>query len=416
MQSPTRQITLHTRDQTRDLVLADARDALNDEEHQAVELRAAIADRQLVVHYQPKIELVTGRVVGVEALVCWQHPDRGLVFPDDFIPLATRCGAMADLTAFVLEEAARQHARWQDLGLDLPVAVNLSAAALLDAGLPDFIAAVCHRHGVGYDSLELEITETSVMSDPVIAVAVLAALDHKGFVITVDDFGTGFSSLSYLRNLPVSVVKVDKSFVIDLVNNNADAHIVRGTIELARGLGKRVVAEGVETEEALNLLLLMGCDQGQGYHWSRPVPPDELTAWVRNRVGPKPASSATAPIPEVEAKRLAVLRRYRVLDTAYEAIFDDIAAAAADVCGTPMSAVTLVDADRQWFKAGIGLNVRETTRDLAFCAHTVMDPARRWSSTTPPTTNGSLPTLWSPGIPASASTPALPWSRRTARR
>lgn len=347
---------------------------------EAGELRHAIVAGQLVVYYQPKVELATGRVVGVEGLVRWQHPERGLVFPDDFVPLAEHSGTMADLNAFVLDEAARQHARWESIGLDLPVAVNLSPDSLLDAALPDKIAAVCDRHGIARRGIEVEITESSLITDPAAATAVLEALVNKGFVIAIDDFGTGFSSLSYLRDLPVSVVKVDKSFVLEIVNSDADARIVRGTIELARGLGKQVVAEGVETRDALNLLLLMGCEQGQGYHWSRPVPPDELTAWVLNHKvledGEGPGALPRAPVPAHEAERLAVVRRYGVLDAAYEAIFNDIVAAAARVCGTPMSAVTLVDADRQWFKARVGLKMEETSRDLAFCAHTITEPGR----------------------------------------
>jgi EAL domain-containing protein (putative c-di-GMP-specific phosphodiesterase class I) len=340
----------------------------------AGELRGAIIDRHLVVHYQPKVELATGRVVGVEALVRWQHPALGLVLPDDFIPLAERSGLVDELTKFVLDDAACQHAEWQAIGLHLPVAVNLSADTLRDPRLPATILGACERYGVAASGLQLEITETSLMRDPATATAVLEALVEEGFVLAIDDFGTGFSSLSYLRNLPVSVVKVDKSFVIDVANSDADAHIVRGTIELARGLGKKVVAEGVETDDAVNLLVLMGCDQGQGYHWSRPVPAHELTAWVTHRQsGTAPSGQ---PIPAQEAKRLAALRRYRVLDTAYEAIFDDIAAAAARVCGAPMSALSLVDADRQWFKAKVGLKVRETERSVAFCAHTIMDSTR----------------------------------------
>jgi hypothetical protein len=199
--------------------------------------------------------------------------------------------------------------------------------------------------------------------------------------MAIDDFGTGFSSLAYLGKLPVSVVKIDKSFVLDVVDNNANAHMVHGIIELIHGLGRHVVAEGVESQDALNLLLLMGCDQGQGYHWSRPVPAEELTAWViehRHAItvaGRETGLFKRAPIPANEAKRLEVLHRYRILDTAYEAIFDEIATVAAKVCGTPMSAVSLVDGERQWFKARVGLKVAETTRELAFCAHTIMDPA-----------------------------------------
>jgi len=352
-----------------------------DPEVEAAELRNAIVAGQMVVYYQPKVGLFTGQALGVEALVRWQHPERGLVFPDDFISAAERSGLMTELTDFVLDQAAGQYAQWQANGIDLPVAVNLSASSLIDASLPDKVAAVCDRHGISHRGLDLEITETSVMADPKAAVAVLTALAERGFVMAIDDFGTGFSSLAYLAKLPVSVVKIDKSFVLDVVDNNANAHIVHGIIELVHGLGKHIVAEGVESQDAVNLLLLMGCDQGQGYHWSRPVPADELTAWVTKHqhaitvAGRETGLVTRAPIPANEAKRLAVLQRYRILDTAYEAIFDEIAIVAAQVCGTPMSAVSLVDAERQWFKARVGLKVAETTRDLAFCAHTIMDPA-----------------------------------------
>jgi EAL domain-containing protein (putative c-di-GMP-specific phosphodiesterase class I) len=345
------------------------------------ELRNAIAAGQIVVYYQPKVGLFTGQALGVEALVRWQHPERGLIFPDDFIPTAERAGLMTELTDFVLDQAAGQYAQWQANGIDLPVAVNLSASSLIDVSLPNKVTAVCGRHGISHRGLTLEITETSVMADPEVAIAVLTALAERGFVMAIDDFGTGFSSLAYLAKLPVSVVKIDKSFVLDVVNNNADAHVVRGIIELVHGMGKRVVAEGVESKDVLNLLLLMGCDQGQGYYWSRPVAAEELTAWATKHQqvvtgsGPETGLVPRAPIPADEAKRLAVLQRYRILDTAYEAIFDEIAAAAARVCGTPMSAVSLVDAERQWFKARVGLKVAETSRNLAFCAHTVMDPA-----------------------------------------
>lgn len=342
----------------------------------AVELRRAIAAEQMVVYFQPQVELATGRILGVEALVRWQHPERGLIFPDDFIPIAERNGMMNDLTDVVLNQAARQHALWQADGIDLPVAVNLSASSLRDSTLPDKIVAVCDRNGISRRGLSLEITETSVMAEPEAATAILRVMVERGFAIAIDDFGTGFSCLAHLRNLPVSMVKIDKSFVLDVVNSDADAHMVRGTIELAHGMGKQVVAEGVESKEALDLLLLMGCDQGQGYHWSRPVPAEQLTEWVTGNQNTALSSNVggAAPIPAQESKRLAVLRRYRVLDTAYEAIFDDIAAAASRVCGTAMSAVSLVDADRQWFKARVGLKMRETARDLAFCAHAIMDP------------------------------------------
>jgi len=253
----------------------------SDAECQAAELRAAVAGGELVVHYQPKVELASGAVVGLEALVRWQHPKRGLVLPDEFIPLAERTGVIADLTAFVLEEAVAQHAKWLSTGLDLPVAVNLSVDSLTDPGFPDRLEGLCLRYGVAHSALELEVTESGVMAEPTLAIVVLAALAAKGFALAIDDFGTGFSSLAYLRDLPVSWVKVDKSFVMDLVHSDPDAHIVRGIVDLVHGLGKRVVAEGVETADGLAFLLGVGCDVGQGYYWSRPLPASDLRLWLQ---------------------------------------------------------------------------------------------------------------------------------------
>ena len=249
-------------------------------ERQAAELRAAIAGSELVLHYQPKVELASGAIVGVEALVRWQHPQRGLVFPDEFIPLAERSGIIADLTAFVLEEAVGQHVRWRSTGLELPVAVNLSVDSLSDPGFPDRLEGLCRRYGVAPCDLELEVTESGVMAEPRLAIVVLEALAATGFALAIDDFGTGFSSLAYLRDLPVSLVKVDKSFVMNLPRSDPDAHIVRGIVDLVHGLGKGVVAEGVETAEGLAFLLGVGCDIGQGYHWSRPLPASGVTLWL----------------------------------------------------------------------------------------------------------------------------------------
>ncbi len=249
-------------------------------ERQAAELRAAIAGHELVLHYQPKVELASGAVVGVEALVRWQHPQRGLVFPDEFIPLAERSGVIADITAFVLEEAVGQHVRWRSSGIELPVAVNLSVDSLSDPGFPERLQGLCRRYGMAPCDLELEVTESGVMAEPTLAIVVLEALAATGFPLAIDDFGTGFSSLAYLRDLPVSLVKVDKSFVVDLPRGDPDAHIVRGIIDLVHGLGKKVVAEGVETAEGLAFLLSAGCDIGQGYYWSRPLAAPALPPWL----------------------------------------------------------------------------------------------------------------------------------------
>jgi EAL domain-containing protein (putative c-di-GMP-specific phosphodiesterase class I) len=261
----------------------------------AAELRAAIADGDLVLHYQPKIELATDEVVGVEALVRWQHPRRGLLFPDEFIGIAERHGVINDLTAFVLDAAASQHARWRAAGHRLPVAVNLATESLLSTDLPAGIMDVCRKHRIGPDALELEITETTELVEPEVARDVLLDLVHLGFTIALDDFGTGFSSLSYLRDLPADVVKIDKSFVLPLSDPTSDARMVRGTVALVHSLGKHVVAEGVETAQARDLLLLLGCEQAQGYYWSPAVPADTLIGWIQQRSPEPPTGIGTVP-------------------------------------------------------------------------------------------------------------------------
>jgi diguanylate cyclase (GGDEF)-like protein len=240
------------------------------------ELRSAIERDELVLHYQPKISLETGELTGVEALVRWQHPSRGLLGPDAFIPLAERTGAVADLTRWVVDHALAQCRAWRDRGIDLPVAVNLAAANIVDVTLPEAIGALLERYDVPAEQLECEISEHTVMADPVRATAVLAGLRELGVGLSLDDFGTGHSSLSYLKRLPLDEVKIDRSFVAGMAADENDAVIVRSTIDLARNLGLRVVAEGVETAEIMDALRELRCDVAQGYVISRPLPADEL--------------------------------------------------------------------------------------------------------------------------------------------
>jgi diguanylate cyclase (GGDEF)-like protein len=240
------------------------------------ELRRAIERDELVLHYQPKVSLRTGELTGVEALVRWQHPIRGLLGPDEFVPLAERTGAAADLTRWVVDHALAQCAAWREDGIDLPVAVNLAAANIVDVTLPDAIGALLERYGVSAERLECEISEHTVMADPVRATAVLGGLRELGVGLSLDDFGTGHSSLSYLKRLPLDEVKIDRSFVAGMADDDNDAVIVRSTIDLARNLGLRVVAEGVETAEVMDALRELRCDVAQGYHISRPLPAGEL--------------------------------------------------------------------------------------------------------------------------------------------
>ncbi len=245
------------------------------------DLRRAIDDEELVLHFQPKADVATGRIVGVEALVRWEHPERGFLFPDAFIPLAENTGLIRPLTLHVLDRALAQCRTWGDEGLDLGMAVNVSTRNLLDLTLPDQVDTLLELHGVPASRLELEITETTIMADPPRAKAVLARLGAMGVSLAVDDFGTGYTSLAWLRDLPLNTLKIDKSFVINMAAGGGDAVIVRSTVQLGRSLGLRVVAEGVEDEASWAELLALGCDLAQGYYLSRPQPAELLTPWLR---------------------------------------------------------------------------------------------------------------------------------------
>jgi len=247
------------------------------------ELRNGIAAGQIVLHYQPKIRMSDNRVVGVEALARWNHPERGLITPDNFIPLAEHTGLIRPLTQRVLEMAIDQCATWRTRGFDLSMAVNLSPRNLVDHELPHQIQRMLDERGLHTGLLELELTEDSIMSDPRRAREILARLDEMGIWLAIDDFGTGYSSLAYLKQLPVTTLKVDRSFVSTMDRNEDDAVIVRSTIALGRNLGLRVVAEGVESGPVMDELRGLGCEEVQGYFVSRPVPPAALEDWLRDR-------------------------------------------------------------------------------------------------------------------------------------
>jgi diguanylate cyclase (GGDEF)-like protein len=250
------------------------------------ELRRALSGGELLLHYQPKVAVDGGAVTGVEALVRWQHPERGLLGPGEFVPLAERTGTVSDLTRWVLDAALAQCRRWRDAGIDLPVAINLAAANIVDATLPDAVAEALERHGVPGDRLECEISEDTVMADPLRAMDVLDRLREMGLRLSLDDFGTGHSSLAYLKRLPLDEVKIDRSFVLGMTEDENDAVIVRSTIDLARNLGLDVVAEGVENAEILRGLGDLRCDVAQGFHLSRPLPAEELEMWLAGRLTP----------------------------------------------------------------------------------------------------------------------------------
>jgi diguanylate cyclase (GGDEF)-like protein len=244
------------------------------------EMRRAMDAGELVLHYQPKLDLDTGDVRSVEALARWQHPGRGMLSPDEFIPLAEHSSLLRPVTLYLIETAARQCRAWHAQGHELSVAVNLSVVNLLDLHLPVDLGHVLSESRLEPHYLELEITESTIMKDPRRAMEILTRLSEMGIKLSIDDFGTGYSSLAYLKQLPVDAIKIDKSFVLTMAEDAGNATIVQSTIDLGHNLGLDVVAEGVEDEESYSRLAALGCDIAQGYFLSRPLPPEKLSVWL----------------------------------------------------------------------------------------------------------------------------------------
>jgi EAL domain-containing protein (putative c-di-GMP-specific phosphodiesterase class I) len=256
------------------------------------ELRQAIEQGDLELHYQPQVDLRTGRIGGVEALLRWPHKSRGMIPPVSFIPLAESTGLIRPLGAWILAEAGRAARRWRDLGLELEVAVNLSAAQLRNQEIVGLVARVLADNDLTPQALELELTESLFVDPSEIALRrALERVAEMGVQLAIDDFGTGYSSLAYLKRLPVSKIKIDRSFLAEIGRERADEALVRAIIGLAKTFGKRVLAEGVETEAQRQFLLREGCDAAQGYLFSRPVGEDAVTAMLiedRRRHAPTP--------------------------------------------------------------------------------------------------------------------------------
>ncbi|MEJ6655146.1 MAG: bifunctional diguanylate cyclase/phosphodiesterase, partial [Pseudomonas sp.] len=247
----------------------------------ASSLREALSRNEFHLVYQPQVTLADHRVVGVEALLRWHHPDRGLVSPDLFIPLAEQSGAIIAIGEWVLDQACRQLREWHDAGrTHLRMSVNLSTVQLHHPDLSMMVTQVLQRHALPSNSLELEVTETGLMEDIHAAARHLNNLKHTGVLIALDDFGTGYSSLSYLRRLPLDKIKIDKSFTRDLLSDSGDQNIVRVIIQLGRNLNMQVIAEGVESLEQQAYLQQEGCHEGQGYFYSRPLPAAALIEWL----------------------------------------------------------------------------------------------------------------------------------------
>lgn len=245
------------------------------------DLRSAIAKGQLLLHYQPQVSVLNGSLSGVEALIRWQHDERGLVYPSYFIELAEQAGLSKALTSWVLDNALKQMAQWKKAGVSVPMSVNLSIKNLHDYDFSAEVAGLLKKWEIRPEELTLEITESSIMVDPGRVTTVVGELKEIGVKLSIDDFGTGYSSLSYLRKFPAGEIKIDKSFVMDMLKSEDSAVIVKSTIDMAHNIGRWVVAEGVENNDTQILLKRLGCDFIQGFHVSHPLPPDQFLDWYR---------------------------------------------------------------------------------------------------------------------------------------
>ncbi|HEX9146261.1 MAG TPA: EAL domain-containing protein, partial [Candidatus Binatia bacterium] len=250
---------------------------------------------KLLLHYQPKIDFKTARIVGVEALLRWPHPNRGWISPDQFIPFAEKGGLVHTLTLWVLRAAVNQARQWKDAGIDIDIAVNVSARDLEDESFPEYIAKLCAATKIPHSALTLELTEWDLMIDPANAEMAIRRLSATGARLAIDDFGTGYSGLSYLQKLPVNEIKIDKSFVVNLMSEQRNVAIVRSVIDLGRNLDLVVVAEGVEDQSTWDLLADLGCDMGQGYHICQPLEPQALIQWLSSSPW-RAAPGITAPV------------------------------------------------------------------------------------------------------------------------
>lgn len=245
------------------------------------ELRHAIEANLLQLYYQPQVDIQTNEIIGVEALLRWVHPEHGFIPPDEFIPLAEKTGLIKPLTQWVVDTALRQLSEFREEGLNLTMAINISAKNLLEADLYQHLISLLDKYKIPHSCLILEITETAMMIDPDNALAVLTRLHDSDIHVSIDDFGTGYSSLAYLKQLPVDEIKIDRSFVMEMPKSKDDLMIVNTTLNMSHSMGMKVVAEGIEDEETYRQLKTMGCDIAQGYFLARPLPVDDLRAWIK---------------------------------------------------------------------------------------------------------------------------------------
>jgi diguanylate cyclase (GGDEF)-like protein len=270
------------------------------------ELRKAVEHDQITAHYQPMIDQHNNSTVAIEALARWDHPELGIISPDEFIPVAEHIGVIQKLTFSILKQALQAKIKWADKGYNLQIAINISTLCFRDGSFPDKLNAVLQNAGVLPEKVKLELTESALMQDLSSARKILDELHSAGFIISIDDFGTGFSSMSYLKELPFDILKIDKSFIFDMDNSKSEA-IVHSIIELAHNLDCKVIAEGVETEKALDHLRGLNNDIAQGYLFSRPLPQDEMDQWLEDSSWP-PLSMNSEKLADTQDKQAREVR------------------------------------------------------------------------------------------------------------
>ena len=335
----------------------------------AAELTVALRTGALVPHYQAIVDLSSRRVRKVEALARWEHPQRGMIMPDEFITLAERCGLIVELGELILRRSCADIVKMNASGIDIGVSVNLSAQQLLRPDVADRVAGVLADTGLEPSRLWIEVTEGILVGDE--ALLRLHELRDLGAHLVIDDFGTGFATFQYLTRLPVDALKIDTSFVAGLGTNSSDTAIVRSVMNLGRELGLEVVAEGVENESQRAQLRALHCRLGQGWLFGPALPYDVFVATHRrNGAGEQPTPSWDAH----ESLRLTALRACRILDTSPEPAFDSLVQLSSDILSAPMTLISLVDADRQWFKASVGIDITETSREVSFCDYALLEP------------------------------------------